>query len=254
MNYQEERMKDLVGNLPQNRNVDWDNVVPVIDFQFSDHPDPVKARRKNIKRAMKTLKPVKRFTGLFGYKYNSKPFQCVVSGVDCRNMDYGDLFDQYFRDPQTLQPTVFRPWTGVAPGKGRRMQGTYCPQAMQLYHLLIEWMEQEESEHERGFFKQMKKKGVSFIPIKKSPKPEEHPLIVKWTPAFIEAQKDGIPIQHYRNPVTGENDITILIFDNRMLANTMPTDTILRNNMSMAQYHQLVEQAAKLEQEPSSQG
>ena len=98
MNYQEERMKDLVGNLPQNRNVDWDNVVPVIDFQFSDHPDPVKARRKNIKRAMKTLKPVKRFTGLFGYKYNSKPFQCVVSGVDCRNMDYGDLFDQYFRD------------------------------------------------------------------------------------------------------------------------------------------------------------
>tara|TARA_B100000073_G_C23565049_1_gene505704 strand:- start:441 stop:788 length:348 start_codon:yes stop_codon:yes gene_type:complete len=115
-------------------------------------------------------------------------------------------------------------------------------------------MEQEESEHERGFFKQMKKKGVSFIPIKKSPKPEEHPLIVKWTPAFIEAQKDGIPIQHYRNPVTGENDITILIFDNRMLANTMPTDTILRNNMSMAQYHQLVEQAAKLEQEPSSQG
>ena len=89
-NYQEERMKELFGSLPQNRNMDWDSVAPVIDFEFSRHADPVRARRKNIKRAVKTLKPVKRSIGFFGYKHN-KPYQCVVTGVDCRNQDYGDL-------------------------------------------------------------------------------------------------------------------------------------------------------------------
>ena len=40
MNYQEERMKDLIGSLPQNRNVEWDSVAPVIDFEFSRNADP----------------------------------------------------------------------------------------------------------------------------------------------------------------------------------------------------------------------
>ena len=65
----------------------------------------------------------------------------------------------------------------------------------------------------------MKKKGVKFVPIKKSPKKEEHPLIVKWTPAFIEAQRDGL-LPSVQEPVTGENDITMIVFDNRVLANT----------------------------------
>ena len=47
---------------------------------------------------------------------------------------------------------------------------------------------------------------------------------VKWTPVFIEAQKDGIQIVHYTNPITGENDITMLVFDNRTLAATAPTE------------------------------
>ena len=40
MNYQEERMKDLIGSLPQNRNVEWDSVAPVIDFEFSRNAGP----------------------------------------------------------------------------------------------------------------------------------------------------------------------------------------------------------------------
>jgi hypothetical protein len=243
----EDRMANLMGGLPQNRNVDWDAVMPVIEFEFSVNPDPVKARKENIKRAKKTLKPTKRLTGFFGYRYSGTPFRCVITGVDCRQMDYGDLFNQYFRDPSTMQPRPFRPWTGVLEGSGRQLNGTYCPQAMQLYHLLQEWLEQEAQENERGFFKAMKKKGVKFVPIKKGPKKEEHPLIVKWTPAFIEAQRDGLPIIHYKNPVTGDNDITMIVFDNRILANTMPQNTTLGSNMSVEQYYKMVENAAKEE-------
>jgi len=105
----ETRMAELMGNLPQNRGMEWDAVMPVIEFQFSEHPDPVKARKQNIKSAVKTLKPVKRLTGFLGYKYNNAAFRCVVTGVDCRNMDYGDLFNIYFRDPATLKARPFRP-------------------------------------------------------------------------------------------------------------------------------------------------
>lgn len=253
MTERDKRMTELMGQLPQNRGVDWDAVMPVIEFTFSTHADPVKARRQNIKKAQQTLKPVKRFTGFFGYKYANAPFRCVVTGVDCRNMDYGDLFNQYFRDPATMQPRPFRPWSGVAEGKGRQLNGTYCPQAMQLYHLLQEWMEQEAQEDERGFFKAMRKKGVKFVPIKKGPKKQQSPLIVKWTPAFIEAQRDGLPIIHYKNPVTGENDITMIVFDNRLLANSMPQNTTLGSNMSVDKYYQMIEKAAQEEEEQPAQ-
>ena len=97
-------------------------------------------------------------------------------GVDCRNMDYGDLFNQYFRDPSTMQPRPFRPWTGVLEGKGRQLNGTYCPQAMQLFHLLKEWREQEEQEDERGFFKAMKRKVSSLYRLKKALRKKSHLL------------------------------------------------------------------------------
>ena len=177
MNERDKRMKELMGQLPQNRGVDWDAVMPVIEFTFSTHPDPVKARKQNIKKALQTLKPVKRFTGFFGYKYANAPFRCVVTGVDCRNMDYGDLFNQYFRDPANMQPRPFRPWSGVTEGKGRRLNGTYCPQAMQLYHLLQEWMEQEAQEDERGFFKAMRKKELSLYLSRKALRKKSHLLL-----------------------------------------------------------------------------
>lgn len=210
MNYQEERMKDLIGSLPQNRNVEWDSVAPVIDFEFSRNADPVRARRKNIKRAVKTLKPVRRSIGFFGYKHN-KPYQCVVTGVDCRNQDYGDLRKEFLTD-EFGRPAKFTPWTGVVPGKGRPMNGTYCPQALQLFKLLSEWMEQEERENERGFFRQMQRKGVSFIPIKKPKEKPQTPLATKWADAFIEAEKDGIPVVRVKDSY-GRNRISMLVFD-----------------------------------------
>tara|TARA_B100000035_G_scaffold185608_1_gene158343 strand:- start:7258 stop:8034 length:777 start_codon:yes stop_codon:yes gene_type:complete len=211
MNYQEQRMKELYGNLPQNRDMQWDSVAPVIDFDFSKHPDPVKARKKNIKQAVKTLKPVRRSIGILGYKYNSKPYECVVTGVDCRTQDYGDLRKEFLLDDRG-RPVQFTPWSGVVPGRGRPMTGTYCPQALQLFKLLSEWMEQEERENERGFFRQMRKKGVSFIPIKKPEAKPQTPLSQKWGEAFVEAEKDGIPVVRVKDSY-GRNRISLLVFD-----------------------------------------
>ena len=64
---------------------------------------------------------MKRPFWFFGYR-RSKGHQCVVDGTDCTGADYGDLFDQYHRDPYTMQVKPFKPWTGVLPGKGRQME------------------------------------------------------------------------------------------------------------------------------------
>ena len=105
--------------------------------------------------------------------------------------------------------------------------------------------EQQSQEDELRILQSYEEEGVKFVPIKKSPKKEEHPLIVKWTPAFIEAQRDGLPVIHYKNPVTGENDITMIVFDNRVLANTMPQNTSLGSNMSVNKYYEMLEKSAQ---------
>ena len=70
--------------------------------------------------------------------------------------------------------------------------------------------------------------------VKKKSKTPEHPLLAKWAPVFDEAQKDGIPIIRYKNPITGENDITTLVFDERLLqtkqiqGTTLETDYVVR--------------------------
>lgn len=238
----------MMGQMPQHTGEEYDDMVATVDFSLSENPNPKKQRRENIKNAIKALKPTKRsffspkrywFGGKFAYV---KPFQCAVDGMNCTNCDYGDLFDQYFRDPYTMQVKAFKAWSGVLPNRGRHLDSTLCPQHMTLYHNLMGWLEQEESEANPNIFARLAKRGVAFVPIKRNKDDtEEHPLIVKWTPVFIEAQKDGIQIQHYTNPVTGENDITILIFDNRMLQVTAPTGTKL-GSMDMAQYHQVIEE------------
>jgi len=155
-------------------------------------------------------------------------------------MDYGDLFDEYFRNPVTLEVKPFEPTAGVLPGRGRDLKGTYCPQHMMLYHNLMEWIDQEEEE-DPGFFTKMAKKGVAFVPIIRPAPKEEHPLIVKWTPIFQEALRDGIQILHYKNPISMENDITMLVFDNRVLAQTAPRQNTM-SDMDMAEYYKVLEQ------------
>ena len=227
MSFHDERMLKMMEQLPQNNEEGYNAVVPIVEWEFSQTGDPSKDRRRNIKNAIKALKPVKRwfavpgfgfipFIGRAQWKY-SDGNRCVIDGSDCSTLDYGELWDVYFRDPHTKIVRPFRPWTGVLPGKGTQLSGTYCPQHMQLYHLLMQWIDQEAAENDKGFFKRMKKKGVSFIPVRRQEKEATHPLLMKWEQAFIEAEKDGLPILHYRNPLTGENDLTMIVFDNRIL-------------------------------------
>ena len=77
-----------------------------------------------------------------------------------------------------------------SPATRRPMVGTSIPKP-QLY-MLIEWLDQEERENERGFFKQMRKKGV-FHSHQEARSRVQTPLDKKWSEAFIEARKDGIP-------------------------------------------------------------
>ena len=53
--------------------------------------------------------------------------------------------------------------------------------------------------------------------------------------------KDGIQLVHYKNPITKENDITMLVFDNRVLAQTAPRTNTM-SNMDMAEYYRIMEQ------------
>jgi hypothetical protein len=258
MTFQQERILNMMQQMPQHQGETYDEVVAQVDFQLSTHPDPRKQRRQNIKRALKALKPTKRswfsprrywFRGKFVY---NRPHQCCVDGTNCINQDYGDLFDQYFRDPHTMKVRRYRAWTGVHHGQGRQLESTYCPQHMMLYHKLNEWVEQEEAEADPGFFQKLAKRGVALVPVKRGPKKEEHPLIVKYTPVFLEMQKDGIPMMHFTSPGCpncghgkGQQDLTIPIFDNRVLQATMPADNTLSSTMDMAKYHQVVEQMGK---------
>jgi len=245
-------MINMMGQTPQYADeTGYDDVIATVDFTVSEHPNPKKARRQNIKQAIKLLKPTKRaffsprrywFGGKYAYV---KPFQCAIDGTNCTNADYGDLFDQYFRDPYTMKISPFHAWTGGIVGRGRKLPSTLCPQHMMLYHKLIGWMEQDDAESDPGIFSRLAKRGVALVPIKRhKEETQEHPLIVKWTPIFIEAQKDNIQIIHYKNPITGENDITMLVFDNRVLQASAPTGTKL-SSMDMAQYHQVIEQMGK---------
>jgi len=238
--FQQQRMIQMMGQMPQHNEEGYDDMVTAVDFSLSENPNPKKQRRENIKRAIKALKPVKRSFFIPGYR-RRKSHQCSVDGIDCRDKDYGDLFSMYFRNTVTLEVQPFRHWTGVLPGKGRQLDSTLCPQHMMLYHSLMEWVEQEEAEADPGFLTRLAKRGVAFVPIKRHKEEESsNPLIVKYTPIIMEMMKDGIPMHHYINPITGENDLTTIILDNRVLKATAPTGNKL-SSMDMAKYYQVVE-------------
>ena len=48
-------------------------------------------------------------------------------------------------------------------------------------------------------------------------------------------------VQHIQNPITKENDITMLVFDNRVLQRTAPTGNMMRN-MDMKEYYEVIQQ------------
>ena len=161
--------------------------VPQVNFYPSKHPNPKKARKKDIKQAYKLLKPTKRSIfsprrWLFGgkYRYNTNTMRCVIDGADIENLIRvaGNIYDQiideetgqslwdiYFKNPVTGEVEAFVARENVT--SGRKMRGTYCPEHLHLYHLLTKWEKEEEAEEEAetGTLKAKLRKGVSLVAV-----------------------------------------------------------------------------------------
>ena len=219
--------------------------VPKVNFYPSSHPNPRKARKQDIKQAYKLLRPTKRSLidprrwGWGNYRYNKDSAVCVIDGCNVMELIQHDnlyaritdeetgksLWDLYWKNPVTGEPEAFIAREGVT--SGRKMRGTYCPEHLHLYHLLCKWEAEEERENEMRptRFRDKVRKGVSMVSVPVAAVAPTtgpaHPLITKYEPFFADISADarkskGITMQHYANPVTGENDITTITFDMRM--------------------------------------
>jgi len=256
--------------------------VPKVNFYPSRHPDPHKARRKDIKQAYKLLTPSKR--SIFNpwrfalgrkYNYDKQTHMCVIDGCDCATLIQHDnlyhkirdedtnqsLWELYWQNPINGQPEAFIAKEKVT--SGRKMRGTYCPEHMHLYHLLCKWEAEEDKIRESNpkRLRDRVKRGVSVVTVpissltKKDPTP---PFLEKYEPFFAELEKDsrntnGISILHYKNPVTEVNDVTMVVFDLRIFQeelNAMTQPTVAFQQMMMGQ---MVQQKS-LEEQPLGMG
>lgn len=219
--------------------------VPKVNFYPSNHPDPRKARRQDIKQAYKLLRPTKRSMfdprRWFGspYRYTKDSGVCVVDGCNVKELiEYDNLYaritdeetgrslwEMYWQNPISGQTESFLARSGVT--SGRTLKGTYCPEHLHLYHLLCKWEEEQEREDEMkpSRFRDKVKKGVSIVTVPVSTLTSTEPtmpeLVQKYEPFFQEIEKDsnrtkGINVWHVPNPETGMNDITMVQFDMRM--------------------------------------
>lgn len=219
--------------------------VPKVNFYPSRHPDAQKARKKDIKQAYKLLSPAKRsllnpFRFIIGrkYMYNKQSNVCVVDGCDCAKLIQYDnlyakitdedtgysLWELYWQNPVTKEAEAFVAKTRVT--NGEKMRGTYCPEHLHLYHLLCKWEAEEDRLREANprRLRDKVKKGVSIVTVpistigKKDPTPS---FLQKYEGFFAELEKDsrktkGINILNYENPVTKQNDVTMIVFDLRI--------------------------------------
>lgn len=219
--------------------------VPKVNFYPSNHPDPRKARRQDIKQAYKLLRPTKR--SIFDprrwlgspYRYTKDSGVCVVDGCNVKELiEYDNLYaritdeetgrslwEMYWQNPISGQTEAFLARSGVT--SGRTLKGTYCPEHLHLYHLLCKWEAEEEREAEMkpSRFRDKVKKSVSIVTVPVSTLTSTEPtmpeLVQKYEPFFQEIEKDanrtkGINVWHVPNPETGMNDITMVQFDMRM--------------------------------------
>jgi hypothetical protein len=219
--------------------------VPKVNFFPSRHPDPHKARKKDIKQAYRLLSPAKRpwynpFRWFFGrkYRYDKQASVCVVDGCDCATLIQHDnlyakitdedtgysLWQLYWQNPVTMQAEAFVAKEKVT--NGRKMKGTYCPEHLHLYHLLCKWEAEEDKIREANprRLRDKVKRGVSMVTVpvaaiaKKDPTPS---FLSKYEDFFAMLEKDsrstnGISILNYENPTNGQNDVTMIVFDLRI--------------------------------------
>jgi hypothetical protein len=246
--------------------------VPKVNFYPSTHPDPRKARRKDIKQAYKLLQPAKRsrqpakrsrlsplrWVGN-KFRYDKDTGTCVIEGCNCAALIQHDnlymricdedsgrsLWEMYWQNPVTGQPEAFIARDRVTSGK--KMRGTYCPEHLHLFHLLTKWESEEDKQSEMNpnRLRDKVKRGVSIVTVPVSAVRQKDPqpaMLQKYEPFFAELERDsgktkGISILNYKNPQTGINDVTMVIFDLRIFQQEME-----RMNMPTAEFQALLNQ------------
>ena len=255
--------------MAQNENIE----VPKVNFYPSRHPDPRKARKQDKKQVYRLLLPTKRkwyspLRWLGGkYRYAKDTGTCVVDGCDCAELikienlyakicdeDTGkSLWEMYWQNPITGEPEAFVARENVT--SGRKLRGTYCPEHLHLYHLLVKWEKEQEKMDEANprRLRDRVKQGVSMVTVpvasvvKKDPTP---PMLEKYEPFFAQLQKDanktdGITLIHHTNQLTGLNDVTMVIFDLRIFQHELEMA-----NTPTAAFQALIDANTQLQQPP----
>jgi len=220
--------------------------IPKVNFYPSNHGNMKKARRADIRQAYRLLTPTKRRLWAprrwwFGgkYQYAGDATHCCIDGCDVDNLmraagnvyemikdeESGkSLWELYFTDPVSGEARGFQAREGVT--SGRIVRGTYCPEHLHLYHLLLKWetAEQEEEDGTTSTLKSRLNKGVSMVTVPVAGMAgmtggmigkDNTPLpLQKYQPFFNMLKQDNIPVVRLKNS-GGNNDLTLVVFDMR---------------------------------------
>ncbi len=215
---------------------------PQVKFDFDQDPDPTKRRRKNIRKARKLLKPTKPWYFPFTSKFNDQG-QCCVTGIRLAALG-PDAYNKPLLDPDTLKPTDdgrtlsnhffvdqitgqltgFTALSGV--DSGIPLRSSYCPELLQLYWLYTQWRQEQQLDNQSQMSVWLwKKKRIKMVPIKERVKTNEGKpeLVAALEPFFqlcLDNRGKGIEITEYKNPLTGEVDLTSINLDLRVMRYT----------------------------------
>ena len=216
-------------------------VVPTVEVDLvQDAKNPKRARKKNLKKLRKALKPPSYLLGLWRiYRYNGT-FECACCGVDVRRFLEGDndyaqivdydvglsLADLYWYDEETGNSTI--PHARTRGDHGDEMNSTLCPAHLHIYHTLKKLVQEDELA-EDGL--RPVSKGTKFLKVPgmatlmgggQAQNRSTTQSLVKYEPFFKMLRQDaehkkGIVLQQYPNPITGVADLVTVTFDLRAL-------------------------------------
>ncbi len=216
-----------------------EQMIPTVEINLkTNHKNPAKARKKNIKMLRKALRPPNYNLGFFKvYRYNAA-HECACCGVDVRRFLEGDnayshivddrtglsLADIYWFNEDTGQAQ--KPHARTHGDHGDEMNSTLCPAHLHIYHTLRCMLEEQEMAEE-GFGKKVSK-GTRFLRVpgltgKNTAKNRSTPeSLMKYEPFFRMVQQDaqyskGVTMTQHPNPMTGIADLVTVTFDLRAM-------------------------------------
>jgi len=157
-------------------NMDDEQMIPTVEIRLrTNHKNPQKARKKNIKMLRKALRPPNYNLGLFKvYRYNAA-HECACCGVDVRRFLEGDNAYSHITDDRTGLSLSDIYWFNEDTGNankpharthgdhGDEMNSTLCPAHLHIYHTLRCLVEEHELATE-GFGKKVAK-GTRFLRV-----------------------------------------------------------------------------------------